>query len=156
MGAPLTIEQILQNHCVGVNLSDAESLDGHTIEEFSLVGHKHSADDINRGIMSPERLPSASSTNKGIVGLSSETDSDSQNLAATPYAVREVKNIAAGKANQTHKHSAADITTGTFPAIVAAVSNKNYTTRQIRNIYLSTSAPSSSSGQDGDVWFQYE
>ncbi|MED4068652.1 phage tail protein [Priestia megaterium] len=156
MGAPLTIEQILQNHAVGVNLSDAESLSGHPLEDFSMVGHKHSADDITTGIMNPSRLPTGTTTGKGVVSLSSETDSDSQSLAATPYAVKAVKTLATGKADKSHTHGAGDITTGTFPALIAAASNKNYTTRQIRNIYLSTSAPSTNSGQDGDVWFQYE
>lgn len=156
MGAPLTIEQIILNHNIGVNLSDAESLEGHPIEDFSLVGHKHSANDITTGIMDPERLPTATSSGRGIVGLSSSTDSDSQVIAATPYAVRAVKNIAISKADADHKHPASQITAGTFPAIIAAYGNKSYTTRQIRNIYLSTSAPSSTSGQDGDVWFQYE
>lgn len=156
MGAPLTIEQIILNHNIGVNLSDAESLDGHPITDFSLVGHNHSAEDITSGIMDPDRLPTATSNGRGIVTLSSSTDSDSETLAATPYAVRAVKNIALGKANTQHYHSPSDLTTGTFPAIVAAFSNKNYTTRQIRNIYLSTAAPASTSGQDGDIWFQYE
>lgn len=156
MGASLTIEQIILNHNIGVNLSDAQSLDGHPLTDFSMVGHKHSAQDITSGIMDPNRLPTATDQGKGIVALSNSTDSDSQTLAATPYSVKAVKNLALGKANSSHSHSPSDINGGTFQNIIAAVSNKSYTTRQIRNIYLSTSGPSASNGSDGDIWFQYE
>ena len=156
MGAPLTIEQIILNHAIGVNLSDAETFDGHPIEDFSLVGHKHSAQDITTGIMNPERLPMATTNSSGIVGLSNSTDSDSQQLAATPYALRAVKNIALSKADNTHRHKPQDIDGGTFTKIIAAYSNKDYTTRQIRNIYISKDQPTSAAGQDGDIWFTYE
>ena len=156
MGAALTIEQIILNHAIGVNLSDASTFDGHPIEDFSLVGHKHSAQDITSGIMDPNRLPMATTNSSGIVGLSNSTDSDSQQLAATPYALRAVKNIAIAKAEREHRHSPADLDGGTFTNLIAAQSNKNYTTRQIRNIYLSKNPPSSSTGQDGDIWFTYE
>jgi len=43
---------------------------------------------------------------------------------------------------------------GTFTGVVTAQSNTSYTTRQIRNIVLSTSDPSG--GNNGDVWIKYE
>lgn len=45
---------------------------------------------------------------------------------------------------------------GTMTGILYAQSNTSYTTRQVRNIILSTSAPSSSSGQNGDIWLVYK
>lgn len=45
---------------------------------------------------------------------------------------------------------------GTMTGILYAQSNTSYTTRQVRNITLSTSKPSSSSGSNGDIWFVYK
>lgn len=42
---------------------------------------------------------------------------------------------------------------GTFTGAVTAQSNTAYTTRQIRNIVLSTSDPSG--GSNGDIWIKY-
>ena len=44
---------------------------------------------------------------------------------------------------------------GTLTGIVAAQSNTYYTTKQIRNVILSTSEPTSSDGANGDIWIQY-
>ena len=156
MAAPLTIEQLIANHNIGVNISDAETLDGHPIDDFSLKGHKHSASDIESGIMSPARLPTGTTAAKGIVQLNSSADSESQDTAATPYAVKSVKNMIAGKANTVHKHVPEDLNTGTFSVPITANSNKEYTRRQIRNVILSTATPTSTVGQDGDLYFKYE
>lgn len=156
MGAPLTIEQIIQNHNIGVNLSDAKTLDGHTFEEFALNGHKHAAEDITSGIMNANRLPTASDTSKGVVFLSSSTDSDSTAMAATPAAVKAVKGLVTGKANATHKHNPADINGGTFTETLVAKNTDDLGVRQIRNIIVGTSNPSSALGSDGDVYLKFE
>lgn len=44
---------------------------------------------------------------------------------------------------------------GTLTGIVAAQSNTDYTTKQIRNVILSTSEPTSSDGANGDIWIKY-
>lgn len=46
------------------------------------------------------------------------------------------------------------ITGGTFTGIVTAQNNTSYTTKQIRNIILSTANPSG--GANGDVWLKYK
>jgi len=43
---------------------------------------------------------------------------------------------------------------GTFTGIATAQSNTSYTTKQIRNITLSTNNPSG--GGNGDIWIKYE
>lgn len=67
---------------------------------YAPVSHSHSATD----------LPSASTSAKGVVQLSSSTSSTSTTLAATASAVRAAYNLANGKANATHTHVMADIT----------------------------------------------
>lgn len=48
------------------------------------------------------------------------------------------------------------VTTGTFPGRVIAAADTSYTTAQIRNIILSTSAPGSTTAVNGTVWIQYQ
>lgn len=47
------------------------------------------------------------------------------------------------------------ISGGTFTGIATAHSNTSYTTRQVRNIILSTANPNVSAMQDGDIWIKY-
>lgn len=44
---------------------------------------------------------------------------------------------------------------GTMTGVLTAQSNTGYTTRQVRNVILATAAPSSSDGQNGDIWLVY-
>ncbi len=44
---------------------------------------------------------------------------------------------------------------GTFTGIVKAQNNTAYTTKQIRNIYLSSNEPSALYGDNGDIWIKY-
>lgn len=45
---------------------------------------------------------------------------------------------------------------GTLTGTLVAQTNANYTTRQVRNIIISTSDPTSSNGQNGDIWVKYK
>jgi hypothetical protein len=156
MGAPLTVEQMILNHNIGVNISDAATFKGHQVTEFSMVGHKHSADDINSGTLAQARLPKASLTAQGIVQLSSNLSSDDEGTAATSKAVNALNLAIGGKANTSHKHDPADINGGTFANQLKAKSEAALGMGIIRNIFVSDQPPSSSVGADGDVYFQYE
>ena len=52
-----------------------------------------------------------------------------------------------------HSHSASSISAGTFTGAVVAQNNTDYTTKQVRNIFLSTGSPSG--GASGDIWIKY-
>ena len=52
-----------------------------------------------------------------------------------------------------HSHSASSISAGTFTGAVVAQNNTDYTTKQVRNIFLSTDSPSG--GASGDIWIKY-
>ena len=43
----------------------------------------------------------------------------------------------------------------TMTGPLVAQSNTNYTTAQVRNIIMSTSAPTATDGNNGDIWIQY-
>lgn len=44
---------------------------------------------------------------------------------------------------------------GTLTGVLVAQTNVNYTTRQVRNVIMSTADPTASDGQDGDLWIKY-
>lgn len=44
---------------------------------------------------------------------------------------------------------------GTLTGALVAQNNSNYTTKQVRNVILSTSEPTSSDGANGDIWIKY-
>ena len=46
-----------------------------------------------------------------------------------------------------------DISGGTMTGALIAQNNANYTTKQVRNIFISTSGPSG--GSNGDIWIKY-
>lgn len=156
MSAQLTIEQMILNHNIGVNFTDAERLGGLGPESFSKTDHEHAGEDITTGTINAARLPVASETDTGAVRLSSSITSNSKTLAATPNAVMQIKALVDGKAPTSHKHFPSDINTGTFPNILTATNDSQVGVRQIRNIILSNVAPSPGIGQDGDVYYQYE
>jgi hypothetical protein len=156
MGAPLTIEQMILNHNIGVSITDAETLGGLTPNDFSKPGHKHAAADTITGIFHQDRLPKANSTAAGIVQLSDSTNSESSTIAATSKAINAVRLMVGGKADTGHKHNPADINTGTFANVLTANATDDLGQRQIRNIILGTADPASNVGTDGDIYFKYE
>ncbi|MDD4690076.1 MAG: hypothetical protein PHE51_10065 [Eubacteriales bacterium] len=70
----------------------------------------------------------------------------------------KLNGIATGANNYTHPstHQAGMITTGTFQGIVTANNNTSYTTKQVRNMILSTGNAVSSQMANGDIWIKYE
>ena len=48
-----------------------------------------------------------------------------------------------------------NISGGTLTGALVAQSNTNYTVGQVRNIYLSTEAPTDDVGNNGDIWIVY-
>ena len=57
------------------------------------------------------------------------------------------------KAASSHTHSYLALAGGTMTGVLTAQNNTSYTTKQVRNITLSTADPSG--GADGDVWIKY-
>ena len=76
-------------------------------------------------------IPAASTSAYGVTKLSSATNSTSTDLAATPSAVKSAYDTAA---------AAMPKSGGTFTGATYAQANTSYTTYQLRNIALSTSA----------------
>ncbi len=45
---------------------------------------------------------------------------------------------------------------GTMTGALVAQTNTNYDTRQVRNVIISTAAPTASNGSNGDIWVRYK
>lgn len=156
MSAPLTIEQMILNHNVGVNVSDASTFKGHQLSDFLMVGAQFNASSITSGTLNTARLPVATSGSAGIVQLSSNVNSTSATVAATSSAVNAVKLEADGKANAVHQHAPGDIQAGTFTNRLSAKSELALNTGIIRNVFISDQPPANTMGSDGDLYFQYQ
>lgn len=93
-------------------------------------------------------IANASTSEYGITKLSTSTSSTSTSLAATPSAVKSAYDLA---------NAAMPKTGGTFTGAIQYGSNTTISssTGYYRPIRVSTSAPTSSDGNVGDIWIQY-
>lgn len=57
--------------------------------------------------------------------------------------------------NATNLSSKLNLSGGTMTGALIAQSNTNYTVGQVRNIYISTEAPTDDVGNNGDIWIVY-
>ncbi|MFA9330298.1 tail fiber protein, partial [Escherichia coli] len=81
------------NRTIGIDISDSVTSSRSDVAASSLAAKK--AYDLAK---SKYTAQDASTTQKGLVQLSSETNSDSETMAATPKAVKSVKDLADTKA----------------------------------------------------------
>lgn len=76
--------------------------------------------------------------------LTSVNSSISTMQSDVTTAKTDIANLKSGKLN---------ISGGTMTGALVAQNNTNYTTKQVRNIFISTSDPSG--GSNGDIWIKY-
>lgn len=74
-------------------------------------------------------------------------------IAPTATAGTNTTQIATTAFVQTAATSKLNIAGGTLTGILVAQNNTSYTTKQVRNIFISTSDPSG--GSNGDIWIKY-
>lgn len=156
MSAPLTIEQMILNHNIGVSINDAKTLQGHQPTDFLLTNATFDAGVVVTGKFSSARLPSATQSAPGIVQLSNNVNSNSDTIAASSSAVYALNQALADKLDTTATFSPSVIKAGAFTATLNALSSLSLNTGIIRNIYISDQAPTNSVGKDGDIYLQYQ
>ena len=92
----------------------------YNINVSSLNGRNESflrnASNLNSGTVPTARLPTATTSQSGIVQLSTSTTSSSTTTAATSSAVNAVRNLLSGKSDTGHTHSAGDLPNATTAA----------------------------------------
>lgn len=91
-------------------------------------------------------IPAASTSAYGVTKLSTATNSTSTSLAATASAVKSAYDLA---------NAAMPKSGGTFTGKAVAQNNTNYTTKQVRNIFLVADGASLPSGANGDICLVY-
>lgn len=93
-------------------------------------------------------IPAASTSVYGVTKLSTSTSSTSTSLAATPSAVKSAYDLA---------NAAMPKTGGAFTGAIQrnGTTTISSTTGYYRPIRVSTSAPTASDGNVGDIWIQY-
>ena len=80
-------------------------------------------------------------TATGLAGVNSKVSAMQSDITT---AKTDITNLKSDKLN---------ISGGTMTGALVAQNNTNYTTKQVRNIFISTSDPSG--GSNGDIWIKY-
>lgn len=88
----------------------------------------------------------ATTTYYGLTKLSSSTSSTSTTMAATPSAVKEAYDLAS---------AALPISGGTMTGALVSQNNTDYTTKQVRNIFLVADGETLPTGANGDICLVY-
>ena len=119
-----------------------ETFDGHTVDEFLLK-----TDVVNNLTSEATNVPLSAAQGKALNDSLTTIQSQVGGISSLESEVESLS---------TEVDSKLGLSGGTMTGALVAQSNSNYTTRQVRNVILSTSEPTSSDGQDGDIWFVYE
>lgn len=118
--------------------------------------HAHALTDVT-GLQDALNGKAASSHTHTIANITSlQTTLDGKAASSHTHTIANITNLQTtldGKAASSHTHSYLPLSGGTLTGILTAQNNASYSTKQARNIVISTSAPSG--GGNGDVWLQY-
>ena len=120
----------------------AETFGGHTVEDFVLKNEV-----VNNLTSESTNVPLSAAQGKALNDSLTTIQSQVGGISSLESEVESLS---------TEVDSKLGLSGGTMTGALVAQSNSNYTTRQVRNVILSTSEPTSSDGQDGDIWFVYE
>ena len=93
-----------------------------------------------------------------MVGLGNVTNESKSTMFTNPTFTGTVSGITAtmvGLGNVTNESKSTMFTNPTFTGVAKATGNTSYTTSQLRNVFLNTTAPTSGDGSNGDIWIIY-
>ena len=118
---------------------DADTLGGYSAAYFAT---KSSVDATNSSLSSLQT--SFSNAEANITSLQSSMDSTNSNISILQTSAGDLSS------------SKVDKSGGTMTGKLIAQNNTDYTVKQMRNIIISTAAPTASDGANGDIWLKYE
>ena len=125
------------------NPLDADSLQGHAADYFATATGLASVNSNVSAMKSDiTTMKSDITTMKSDITIAKSDITTMKSDITT--AKTDISNL------KTHKM---DISGGTMTGALVAQNNANYTTKQVRNIFISTSDPSG--GSNGDIWIKY-
>ena len=138
----------------GVTETVPETFDGHTVNEFVLKTNV-----VNNLTSTSTDVPLSAAQGKALNDkvATAQSTANSANTKATSL---ESTVSTLSSDNTTNKNNITSLTNnklnksgGTMTGILTAQNNTSYTTKQVRNIFISTSSPSG--GSNGDIWIKY-
>ena len=128
---PNVSEYVTAQDPIGISDTVPPTFGGHTVEDFILQSQV-----VNSLNSTSTTLPL--SANQGNI-LNQSIQQNSTKISNLETAVNDKLSLSGG----------------TMTGALIAQSNTNYTVGQVRNIYLSTEAPTNEVGNNGDIWIVY-
>lgn len=131
-----------------------QTFEGHQVSEFVLK-----TDVVNNLTSTATDVPLSAAQGKALNDkvATAQNTADSANTKAT--SLESTVNTLSSD-NATNKKNITSLTNnklnksgGTMTGTLVAQNNTNYTTKQVRNIFISTASPSG--GSNGDIWIKY-
>ena len=119
-----------------------QTFEGHQVGEFVLK-----TDVVNNLTSTATNVPLSAAQGKALKdNLDAIQGSTSENSTNITNLTNNITNLTNNKLDKSG---------GTLTGALVAQNNSNYTTKQVRNVILSTSEPTSSDGANGDIWIKY-
>lgn len=136
----LAVDPISQSTATPAN---ADTLENHAASYFAtaidLATLQDEVDAIDLSIYAPLASPALTGTPTAPTATSGTSTTQ---IATTAFV-------------QTAVSDKVDVTGDTMTGILTAQNNTSYTTKQVRNVFLSTAEPTSADGANGDIWIVY-
>ena len=123
-----------------------DTFSGHSFNEFALKDDLPNIDAITSQFYTKSETNNLLSGKQTSITASGMLKGDGAGSVSAATAGEDY-------AAASHSHSASSISAGTFTGAVVAQNNTDYTTKQVRNVFLSTGSPSG--GASGDIWIKY-
>ena len=127
----------------------SSAFEGHQVGEFVLK-----TDVVDNLTSTATNVPLSAAQGKALKdNLDAIQESTSENSTNITNLTNNITNLTNNITNLTNNKL--DKSGGTLTGALVAQNNSNYTTKQVRNVILSTSEPTSSDGANGDIWIKY-
>ena len=142
---PNVIEYVTAQDPVGVVDTVPPTFGGYTVDAFTLK-----SEIVDNTSSTATNVPL--SANQGNI-LNQGIEANATDIENINTQIEEINTTVSGLSNSLA--TKLDLSGGTMTGALIAQSNTNYTVGQVRNIYLSTEAPTDDVGNNGDIWIVY-
>ena len=142
---PNVTEYVTAQDPIGVVDTVPPTFGGYTVDAFTLK-----SEIIDNTSSTATNVPL--SANQGNV-LNQAIQQNTTNIGNIETEVESINTTVSGLSSSLSEKL--NLSGGTMTGALIAQSNTNYTVGQVRNIYLSTEAPTDDVGNNGDIWIVY-
>ena len=142
---PNVSEYVTAQDPVGIVDTVPPTFGGYTVDAFTLK-----SEIVDNTNSTATNVPL--SANQGNV-LNQAIQQNATNIGNIETEVESINTTVSGLSSSLSEKL--NLSGGTMTGALIAQSNTNYTVGQVRNIYLSTEAPTNDVGSNGDIWIVY-